>query len=178
MPLVIVVAGPNGAGKTTFAKRLLARLPGAAFVNADEIASELPPAASVGALNLAAGRALIERLDALMVARQDTIILETTLASRRYLAAIPRWRTAGYDVDLYYLRLPSAEVAVERVRRRVEAGGHGIPETDVRRRFMRSLDYLKEYTPLVSAWYLYDSLEGDFDLVLLGENNEPQTDGD
>jgi predicted ABC-type ATPase len=66
-------------------------------------------------------------------------------------------------VQLVYLRLLSPEHAIARVRRRVEAGGHSVPHSVVRRRFDKSLDYLERiYKPLVDRWYIFDSLEGEF----------------
>ncbi|WP_210191602.1 MULTISPECIES: hypothetical protein [Rhodomicrobium] len=90
-------------------------------------------------------------------------MLETTLASLTYATKIPKWRQAGYSVALIYLRLPNVETSIERVRRRVAAGGHDIPEGVIRKRFAKSLDYLERiYKPLVDEWYIWDSLEGDF----------------
>jgi len=52
------------------------------------------------------------------------------------------------------------------VRRRVAAGGQGIPEPTIRRRFFMSLDYLdRYYKPAVDAWYVVDSLDGGFQLA-------------
>lgn len=59
---------------------------------------------------------------------------------------------------MIYLRLPDAAASIARVRRRVERGGHGIPETTLRRRFPLSLDYLETvYKPLVDNWEVYDN---------------------
>lgn len=42
------------------------------------------------------------------------------------------------------------------VRHRVARGGHGIPETTLRRRFDLSLDYLETlYKPLADDWQVY-----------------------
>jgi len=58
------------------------------------------------------------------------------------------------------------EASIERVRRRVEAGGHDIPEDVIRRRFVKSLNYLdSRYKPIVDEWYVWDSLEGSFTLA-------------
>ncbi len=177
MPFVLIIAGPNGAGKTSFARRIAVQAPEAIFVNADEIARNLPTGLRGGGRNLRAGRDMINLLQAQIDVGAD-IILETTLATRRYLTAVPIWRAKGYDVDLYYLRLPDAEAAISRVRRRVATGGHNIPPDDIRRRYERSLTYFEAYKPIVNAWYLFDSMEGDFDFVLAGENHGPQADAD
>ena len=93
-------------------------------------------------------------------------MFETTLASLTYATRIPEWRAKGYYVGLVYLRLPNIDASIGRVRRRVEAGGHGIPEEIIRRRFSRSLECLEQrYKRVVDEWYIYDSLEGEFRLA-------------
>jgi predicted ABC-type ATPase len=109
------------------------------------------------ARDLAAGRRVLERLDDLVAARAD-FVLETTLASRSHAVRIREWKAAGYRVELIYIRLPSAEVSIARVARRVSEGGHGIPEATLRRRFPLSLEYLETvYKPLADDWKVYAS---------------------
>ena len=154
MPNLVLLAGPNGAGKTTFIDRFLKqRAETFVFVNPDEVARDI-----IGPdRDLAAGRRVLERLDALIAARAD-IVLETTLATRSHARRLRACRTAGYRIALIYLRLPDAEASIARVRRRVERGGHGIPEATLRRRFPLSLDYLETvYKPLVDAWEVWAS---------------------
>jgi len=64
-------------------------------------------------------------------------------------------------VILYYLKLPSVEFAVERVKLRVSQGGHNIPEKDIRRRFERSWNNFQEiYKHLVLSWIVFDTSGG------------------
>ena len=80
----------------------------------------------------------------------------------------------GYDVSVFYLWLASPDLAVARVRRRVEEGGHDVPEAVIRRRFGRSLvNFDRLYRPKVAAWRLYDggALE-ERSLVAEGKRNE------
>jgi predicted ABC-type ATPase len=108
---------------------------------------------------------MLERIDELIAAEAD-LVLETTLASLTYAQKIPAWQRSGYHVALIYLRLPNPEQSIERVRRRVVAGGHGMPEEVIRRRFDKSLRYLENhYKPIVDEWEIWDSLEGDFRLA-------------
>jgi predicted ABC-type ATPase len=164
MPRVIIIGGPNGAGKTTFASAYLAIDRAiTAFVNADEISRDLAALNLPEAVtNVRAARAMLERIEELIETGAD-LVLETTLASLTYARKIPAWQRIGYHVALIYVRLPSPEHSIERVRRRVAAGGHGIPEDVVRRRYSRSLRYLDDYyKPIVDEWEIWDSLEGDF----------------
>jgi hypothetical protein len=86
------------------------------------------------------------------------------MASLCYARKIPAWQQAGCSIALVYLRLPSVEMSIERVRRRVAQGGHGVPEDAIRKRFTKSLDYFERlYRPIVNEWYIWDSLEGSFE---------------
>ena len=61
-------------------------------------------------------------------------------------------------VELMFLQLPSADLAVERVRQRVAQGGHNIPEPDIRRRFARGKDnFDKLYRHAVDVWQVFDA---------------------
>ncbi len=164
MQEIIIIAGPNGAGKTSFANEYYAsENHQSEYINADEIARRLKKeGVSTGQLDLKAGREMLKRIEELAQQRQN-FTLETTLANLGYARKIPTWQKQGYVVILVYLRLPSIEDALARVKRRVELGGHNIPEATIRRRFDRSLSYLNErYKPVVDEWYVWNSLENSF----------------
>lgn len=67
----------------------------------------------------------------------------------------PAWRALGYEVDLYFLRLPSAETAIERVQRRVAARGHPIPKADQAQYQLNHLQasILKDHTVMPGEWH-------------------------
>jgi predicted ABC-type ATPase len=157
VPDAIVVAGPNGAGKTTFARELLPALyPDVAFLNADEVQHE----AQAFAHPVAAGRELLRRL-AEKERQGDSFAVETTLSSTMYARHMRSWRSAGYRITLHFIELPSDDYAVQRVAMRVAAGGHDVPEPDIRRRFHRGLALLEQlYKPLVDEWYHWYSDDG------------------
>ncbi|WP_335645431.1 zeta toxin family protein [Melaminivora suipulveris] len=113
---VIVIAGPNGAGKTTFARSFLpaeAQLP--RFINADLIAAGLAPFAPETAA-VRAGRLMLQEIEHSVRTRQSFAI-ETALSGMGYLRHIARWRTQGYRVSVFFLKLPDAGTAVARVGR-------------------------------------------------------------
>jgi predicted ABC-type ATPase len=154
-PHVVVLAGPNGAGKTTSAPELLHGAFGVdAYVNADVIAAGLsgfrPDAAAIEA-----GRIMLAHMAHLAV-RRISFAFETTLSGRTVATQLARLREIGYDTRLIYLWLPSADIAVARVRRRVELGGHSVPEDVIRRRYRASVRNLRTlYLPLMSTWRVY-----------------------
>jgi predicted ABC-type ATPase len=167
MPEVVIIAGPNGAGKTTFAREYLAHEQrNLVFVNADESAREFAyQGLTQQQIDLHAARNMLERIGDLADAGAD-FMFETTLATLAYAQKIRRWQRSRYCVSLIYLRLSSVEESLARVRRRVEAGGHGIPEETIRRRFDKSIGYFENiYKSIVDEWYVWDSAEGGFTLL-------------
>jgi predicted ABC-type ATPase len=164
VPNILIVAGPNGAGKTTFAREYLpAQEIGLEFVNADEIARGLD-----GPSDMLAGRIMLARMAELVDARANFAI-ETTLATLSYAQKIPGWRKRDYVVSLIFIGLRSEAESAARVRKRVESGGHDIPEAVLRRRFSKSRRYFETiYKPLVNSWYEWESRDGIFSLVESG----------
>ena len=156
-PTVYVIAGPNGAGKTTFANEFLPDFVNCReFLNADLIAAGLAPFAPE-TQNVRAGRLLLTRIKEL-TAEKENFGFETTLAGRAYLRLFKKLRINGYRVVLFFLWLPSADMAVARVRVRVRQGGHNVPEPVIRRRYKSGLKNLfLLYRPFAHVWRLYDA---------------------
>jgi predicted ABC-type ATPase len=157
MPSLYVIAGPNGAGKTTFIKRFAPRelaLPD--FLNADEIARGLSPFDPFRA-QLEAGRIVLTRFRQFVAEARD-FCLETTLSGRTYRRLFEEAKARDYHIQLDYLMLPTVEHSIRRVADRVEAGGHDVPEGDLRRRFKVSLQNLFSiYRPVVNKWTLHSN---------------------
>jgi len=156
-PSIVALAGPNGAGKSTVGQPLLQETLGVTkFVNADVIAQGLS-AFDPGSAAFEAGRVMLQRLKEL-AARGETFAFETTLAARIYSTWIPTLLDRGYEFHLFFLWLPSPELAIARVRDRVRVGGHDIPEETVRRRYDRGLsNFFRLYRPLATSWRVYDN---------------------
>jgi predicted ABC-type ATPase len=156
MKQIIILAGPNGAGKTTFAAEFLPNEAAVVnFINADLIAFGLSPF-DPESVAIEAARILLYRIDE-CVSRGVSFGVETTLSGNSYLSKIPIWQQKGYIVKLYFLSLPSADFAVERVRRRVQLGGHSIPKNAILRRFTRGLKNLPKYQAIVDEWQIWDT---------------------
>lgn len=156
-PNAYIIAGPNGAGKTTFAREFLPNYANCKiFVNADMIAQGMAPFAPESAA-FRAGRLMLEEIE-FHASRGEDFGFETTLSGKGHIKVVRGLKKRGYEVHIFYLWVPSAELALSRVRGRVLRGGHNIPEAVVRRRFERSIrNFLGQYRPLADSWTLYDN---------------------
>lgn len=164
-PILYIIAGPNGAGKTTFAIKFLpkyAKCPN--FVNADLIAKGISPfAPEIAAIK--AGRILLEEIKELLEQRKS-FGFETTLSGQTYISFFKEAKKRGYEIHLFFLWIPSVKLAIARIKDRVAKGGHNIPNPDVRRRFLRSINnFFILYLPLVDSWYLFDNSAEKPDLI-------------
>ena len=161
MPNIYVIGGANGSGKTTVARRLLPNfLDVFEYVNADEIASGLSPF-NPESVARQAGRLMLDRLDTLVQERAD-FAFEMTLAARSFAPFLRCCKSQGYTINLIYFWLQTPGLAIERVHRRVESGGHNIPEEFIRRRYERGRKNLTQlYLPLCDKWIVYDNSRDD-----------------
>ncbi len=152
-----MIGGPNGAGKTTSAMALMPELLDCEeYVNADAIAKGISPFRPES-VAIEAGRLMLGRIKEL-VGRKKDFAFETTLASRSFASACEVWRAQSYEISLLFIWLSSPELAVERVRSRVSAGGHPIDEAVIVRRYWKGLKNLVSlYLPLADKWSVFDN---------------------
>ncbi len=152
-----IIAGPNGAGKTTFAKEFLPiEAECLNFVNADLIAQGLAPF-QPDKMAVEAGRLMIRHINE-CVKKDESFAFETTLSGKCYIEKIKSWREKQYEIIIYFLKVPSAEFAIERVKLRVSQGGHNIPEQDIVRRFERSWNNFQQiFKHLADSRIVFDT---------------------
>jgi predicted ABC-type ATPase len=150
-----LVVGPNGAGKSTFIALTLAPLlPGSLVVNADEIARQRWPQDPASHAYDAARIAADTRAKLIELGR--SFIAETVFSHPSKLDLIHAARRADFTVVLHVLLVPE-DLAVERVRHRVTAGGHDVPEAKIRQRHRRLWTPVAEAIALSDLATVYDN---------------------
>ncbi|MDR0873439.1 MAG: zeta toxin family protein [Prevotellaceae bacterium] len=156
-PLLYIISGCNGAGKTTASFTILPEiLDCKEFVNADEIAKGLSPF-QPEKVAIEAGKIMLKRINELLKEKTNFAI-ETTLASKTYKNTILSAKAAGYSVTLIYFWLQNVELAKERVKMRVQEGGHNIDSEIIDRRYFAGIRNLFEiYLPIVDVAMIFDN---------------------
>ena len=108
-----------------------------------------------------------------LLKRKEDFSIETTLATRSLLKMVAEAQAEGYTVTLMYFWLNSPDLAVARVKARVAAGGHNIPEETIRRRYRVGLSYFfKDYAPLCDRWILADNSQVPFRVIAEGYKDD------
>ena len=171
MPRMFIISGCNGSGKTTASYSVLPEmLECSEFVNSDEFAKGFSPF-DPGKASILASRYMIAKIRYLL-ARQKDFGIETTLATRSLMKTVKIAQSVGYTVTLLYFWLNSPELAIARVKARVEAGGHNIPEETVRRRYKVGLSYFfNDYAPVCERWILADNSQIPFRVIAEGSKD-------
>ena len=171
MPKLYIISGCNGSGKTTASYSLLPEiLDCKEFVNSDEFAKSLSPF-DPSAASVSASRYMLLKCRYLLDRRQNFCI-ETTLATRSLLKTIKEAQSRGYEITILYFWLDSPELAIQRVKKRVDAGGHNIPVDTIRRRYYMGLRYFfNDYMPACDFWLLADNTKSPFTTIAEGSRS-------
>jgi predicted ABC-type ATPase len=158
-PVIYVLAGVNGAGKSSVGGYLLQQA-GMDWFNPDEFARDLVAETGMEnvAANAAAWREGLRRLEAAMSAPTH-FAFETTLGGRTMPARL-RSASATHDILMWFCGLASPDLHVARVRARVVAGGHDIPERKIRERYPAALANLIALMPCLAHLRVYDNSVG------------------
>lgn len=163
-----LIAGANGSGKTTLAHELLKDEPGLVFLNADETAAKIGDK-----LGIRAGKIVLENIDKVLLSGKS-VALESTISGKHHERAIKKFRAKKYEIILIYVFLDFPEANIARVKKRVALGGHNIPESDIRRRFYKSVKNFWPAAKLVNHWKLFYNGDDNYELIAEGNKSIEQ----
>ncbi|MDP2162138.1 MAG: zeta toxin family protein [Flavobacterium sp.] len=160
-----IIGGCNGAGKTTASFTILPEiLDCKEFVNADEIAKGLSPF-QPEKVSFESGRIMLHRINELLEINQN-FAFETTLATKSYKSKVIEAQAKGYNVTLLFFWLQNVDLAIERVKTRVQEGGHNIESEVVKRRYVNGIRNLFNlYLPIVNEAMIFDNSGGKPELI-------------
>jgi predicted ABC-type ATPase len=171
-PVLTIIAGPNGSGKSTLtssAREIFQQTP---VLDPDAIVKSLQEIIGPDQSDMEAGRRVLLLAEELIESRQSFTV-ETTLSGETYLRMASRAKAAGFSIMVIFVGTPSVEINIERVKIRVEKGGHDVPEDVQRRRYPRTLKNMKRLLPQADlAVVLDNSSETGYVLVAFGPRGD------
>lgn len=156
MKRYILFAGVNGAGKSTLYS-LISSIDNLEKINLDDKVRELGDWRDIKVVAKAA-RMIIQKID-YNFENGVSFTQETTLCGKSILRNIERAKQLGYSVEMHYVGLDSADTAKQRVKNRVEHGGHGISDEDIDRRYVETINNMKLVLPQCDLAAVYDNTE-------------------
>mgnify|MGYP003370965318 CR=1 FL=1 len=156
MKKYILIAGVNGAGKSTLYETL-DELKGMPRINTDEIVREMGDWRDTTVL-MNAGKTAVKLLNQYLM-KGISFNQETTLCGKSIIRNIRKAKKLGYCIELHYVGVDTVEIAKDRVKARVNKGGHGISEEDIEKRYVETFCNLKEILKDCDLAAFYDNTE-------------------
>lgn len=156
MKRYVLFAGVNGAGKSTLYS-IISSTNNLKKINLDETVREIGDWRNTKVV-VQAARIIIKQIDECFE-NGISFTQETTLCGRSILRNIERAKQLGYSVEMHYVGLESADIAKQRVKNRVEHGGHGISDEDIERRYAETFKNMKAVLSQCNLAVIYDNTE-------------------
>lgn len=141
-------AGPNGSGKSTITRLLRPR--NVDYINADDIKKVL------GCSDLEAAQQA-ERMKWNHIHEKAPFCFETVMSTERNLNLLKEAKKQGFFIRIYIVLTVDSSINVERVKGRVEAGGHDVPVDKIESRYERSLSLVKKVVQVSDVCNIYDN---------------------
>ncbi len=154
---MFLFAGVNGTGKTSLYATLKNKMNFGRRVSVDDIAKRLgdwrDPTVQVRAGCVALKEAKT------CIALGQSFNQETTLPGAVIVKQLKAAKEAGFFITLYFVGVNGVEISIDRVKKRVEKGGHGISEEVIRKRYNTMPDALSKVLPYCDRAFFYDNTE-------------------
>lgn len=159
-PVFLIVAGPNGSGKSSAYQDTEFELEGRTIwiVNPDLLTVRIVRAEGLmtSEANLAAVQRIESWLDA-SIEVHKSVGVETVLSTAKYRRLVTKAKARGFAIWLIYVVLDTVERNIERVRLRVQKGGHAVPDDKIRSRREGSLDQFPWFLDQADSAWIYEN---------------------
>jgi predicted ABC-type ATPase len=156
-PILFVLAGVNGAGKSSVGGAKFSER-GRIFFNPDEAARAIRketgcPFEEANAQAWQVGKEQLQTA----IRRRESYSFESTLGANTIPRLLREAAQSGFRVKVWFVGLSSAEQHISRVRARVAAGGHDIPEAKIRERWNGSRRNIIMLLPYLTELRVFDN---------------------
>lgn len=158
MPSYTIFAGVNGAGKTSIYKSIYYdENKDEKRINTDEMVARLGSWENKN-LQIQCGKEAVKLIKEYIL-NGISFNQETTLCGKSISRNILKAKEQGFYITMNYIGVESPKIAEDRVKHRVENGGHGIPSDTINRRYYESIKNLKEIIEVCNEINIYDNTE-------------------
>jgi predicted ABC-type ATPase len=104
---------------------------------------------------------------------------ESVMSHEDKIQFLKKAQESGYRTYLYYVATDDPSINIDRVKDRVKAGGHPVPEQKIIDRYYRSINLLKDAIKYTNRAYIFDN-SGENSLLMVeitnGTNWEDKSD--
>lgn len=150
-----IFAGVNGAGKSTLyaadnSSDLGVRL------NSDELVREAGADWRSAEAQIEAGKQLL-KIQKECFEKGSSCNRETTLCGNNIITSIKKAKDLGYKIHLRYVGVSDPQIAIDRVKKRIELGGHGVSESTIEHRYETSAENFLKIYDLCDQINIYDN---------------------
>lgn len=150
-----IFAGVNGAGKSTLyaadnSSDLGVRL------NSDELVREAGADWRNVEAQIEAGKQLL-KIQKECFEKGLSCNRETTLCGNNIITSIKKAKDLGYKIHLRYVGVSDPQIAIDRVKKRIELGGHGVSESTIEHRYETSAENFLKIYDLCDQINIYDN---------------------
>lgn len=102
---------------------------------------------------------IADYLRKLMLKSDSTFACETVMSHHSKLDFLRNAKSNGYHIYLYFIATKNPVINEERVRNRVEDGGHDVPVDKIRSRYAKTMDNLYDAIMLSDKAWIFDNSE-------------------
>ena len=92
-----------------------------------------------------------------LLVAQQSFTFETVMSAPDKVKLLANAQKAGYRTYLYFVATEDPYINISRVKQRVKAGGHNVPEDKIISRYYRSLDLLMDAIKQTNRAYIFDN---------------------
>lgn len=110
-----------------------------------------------GKLNAYLAALVADFMRYLMVEQKQSFSFETVMSHPSKISFLKFAKDKGYKTYLYFIATDDPEININRVKNRVQKGGHDVSENKVRSRYHRSIDLVYEALRASDRAYILDS---------------------
>lgn len=179
-PQYVLYAGINGAGKSTLHKLAtnidiidIDNLSSMKRINPDEILRSFGGNSNNRQDQFKSAKRTVELIEH-SIKNKISFNQETTLAgrARTHEKRLGKLKDQGYELHLFYVALPSDQLAKSRVEDRVKKGGHHIPSKTIEKRYVESFENLKQVIKYFETVNVFDNSDIAYDEVVRFANGK------